>query len=153
MISVGGGRLKKVKSENPGRGVKKPEQPVALRGRQRRLIEDTHRGVSHNSSSCFKIQESEEPIRTQPMAPAPTNTPVTAHPIGTRHVLFPVQQAPGLGLVILMKLNLIDFLFLFFIYLYQPLIFLSKQFLVPPPKQYPVPQKKKKKKNFFRGSS
>jgi hypothetical protein len=109
MISVGGRRLKKSEKRNPGRGVKKPEQPVALRGRQRRLTEDTHRGVSHNSSSCFKIQESEEPMRSQPMAPAPTSTPVTAHPIGTRHVLFPVQQVPGLGLVILIKLNLIHF--------------------------------------------
>jgi hypothetical protein len=107
-------KVKKVKSETRAEGVKKPEQPVALRGRQRRLIEDTHRGVSHNSSSCFKIQESEEPIRTQPMAPVPTNTPVTAHPIGTRHVLFPVQQVPGLGFVILIKLNLIYFLIFYF---------------------------------------
>jgi hypothetical protein len=51
------------------------------------------------------------------MAPVPTNTPVTAHPIGTRHVLFPVQQVPGLGLVILIKLNLIIYLFIYlFIY-------------------------------------
>jgi hypothetical protein len=88
-------------------------------------------------------------MRTQPLAPAPTSTPVTAHPIGTRHVLFPVQQVPELGLVILIKLNLI---YLFIYLFYQPFIFFSKQFLVGGAAQYLVPEKKKKK-NIFRGSS
>jgi len=121
-------KVKKSEKRNPGRGVKKPEQPVALHGRQRRLIEDTHRGVSHNSSSCFKIQESEEPIRTQPLAPAPTSTPVTAHPIGTRHVLFPAQQVPELGLVILIKLNLIYLFIYLFIYFTSPSFSLANNF-------------------------
>jgi hypothetical protein len=84
-------------------------------------------------------------MRTQPLAPAPTSTPVTAHPIGTRHVLFPVQQVPELGLVILIKLNLI---YLFIYLFYQPFIFFSKQFLVPPPPPISCPRKKKKKKHF-----